>query len=77
MSGCRLPPWLLQAQLEQCGSLIDDAQWDSLRLILPRIKGNPTNAGEQTNAAFRASGEGGMGGGGGGRWRRKLGGGGR
>lgn len=33
-----------QAQLEQCGSLIEDAQWDSLRLILPRIKGSPTNA---------------------------------
>jgi hypothetical protein len=36
----------MQAQLEQCGQLIQDAQWDSLRLILPRIKKNPTNAGE-------------------------------
>lgn len=35
----------MQAQLEQCGQLIQDAQWDSLRLILPRIKKNPTNAG--------------------------------
>jgi hypothetical protein len=35
----------MQAQLDQCGQLIQDAQWDSLRLILPRIKKNPTNAG--------------------------------
>jgi hypothetical protein len=35
----------LQAQLTQCGSLIEDAQWDSLLLILPRIRGSPTNAG--------------------------------
>lgn len=33
-----------QAQLDQCSSLVEDAQWDSLRLILPRIKRNPTNA---------------------------------
>lgn len=33
-----------QAQLLQCSSLIEDAQWDSLRLILPRILGSPTNA---------------------------------
>jgi hypothetical protein len=39
----------LQAQLSQCGSLIEDAQWDSLRLILPRIRGSPTNAGMRTS----------------------------
>eukprot|EP00879_Flechtneria_rotunda_P006602 GHRR01006937.1.p1 GENE.GHRR01006937.1~~GHRR01006937.1.p1 ORF type:complete len:235 (+),score=74.24 GHRR01006937.1:1077-1781(+) len=33
-----------QAQLTECAALIEGAQWDSLRIILPRIKGNPTNA---------------------------------
>ncbi|KAF6246425.1 hypothetical protein COO60DRAFT_1204479 [Scenedesmus sp. NREL 46B-D3] len=33
-----------QAQLTQCGTLIEDAQWDNLRLILPRIRSSPTNA---------------------------------
>eukprot|EP00882_Tetradesmus_deserticola_P012204 GHRQ01012931.1.p1 GENE.GHRQ01012931.1~~GHRQ01012931.1.p1 ORF type:complete len:324 (+),score=136.12 GHRQ01012931.1:257-1228(+) len=33
-----------QAQLTQCGSLIEDGQWDNLRLVLPRIRGSPTNA---------------------------------
>eukprot|EP00877_Chromochloris_zofingiensis_P008227 jgi/Chrzof1/3658/Cz13g04020.t1 len=33
----------LQEQLAQCKDIIENAQWDNLRLILPRIKGSPGN----------------------------------
>eukprot|EP00775_Hariotina_reticulata_P003889 gene3890-4144_t len=41
-----------QAQLGECATLIEDAQWDSLRIILPRIRGNPTNAESALSSAI-------------------------
>jgi hypothetical protein len=40
----------MQALLRECNEVIADADWATLRNVLPRISGNPNNAKENMDA---------------------------